>query len=318
MSDMEVQELFKSLIGAVALCSVFFGGSAVAGGTHYEQDMDTAWEVLWHQSGVPTRLVRWEQDIRVRVQGVDLAAHRDYTLAALREVAAETGVRVVDVTAAGAAGQPNLDIEIVGNAALEHNQPCVTELQYTTETRIERATLKMRSGDVRRCTHHELMHVMGLRGHPAGKTVLSYFPTKVDGLLPLDRSMLRAWYSPRARGGMTPFEILPVLAEQIGTSVADQGEAARARQRFYSRTVDAMRAFADGKGDAPSILARSGKITAQGVQYGRQEMGYFLGLAYLDGQCVAPDPAQGQQWLQRAATLGNRAALARLSGSPRS
>jgi hypothetical protein len=307
----------RTLIGAVALFCSVVGGSAVAAGSHshYEQDMDTAWEVLWHQSGVPTRLVRWEQEIRVRVHGVDLASHRDYTLAALREVAAETGVRVTDVTSAGAAGRPNLDIEIVGNGALEHNQPCVTELQYTTETRIDSATLKMRSSDVRRCTHHELMHVMGLRGHPAGKTVLSYFPTKVDGLLPLDRSMLRAWYSSRAQGGMTPFEILPVLAEQIGTSVPDQAEAARARQRFYTRTVDAMRAFADGKGEAPSILTRSGKITDQGVRYGRQEMGYFLGVAYLDGKCVAPDPSQGQQWLQRAATLGNRAALAKLSGA---
>ena len=56
--------------------------------------------------------------------------------------------------------------------------------------------MQMRSKDVWRCAYHEAMHVMGVRGHPAGKTVLSYFPTKVDGLLPLDKVMLRAWYSP--------------------------------------------------------------------------------------------------------------------------
>jgi hypothetical protein len=307
--------MMKSIVGALALFVAAWGAPAMAGGSDYEHDMDTAWEVLWHQSGVPTRLVRWEQEIRVSLHGVELPRHREHILGALRDVAAETGLRVTDV---GAAGGANLDIEIVSDGALEHNQPCVTELKYATETRIDSATMKMRAGDVRRCAHHELMHAMGLRGHPAGKTVLSYFPSKVDGLLPLDRAMLRAWYSPKARGGMTPFEILPVLTEQIGASQPDQAEAARARQRFYTRTFDAMRAFADGKGDAPQILARSGKITDQGVRYGRQEMGYFLGLAYLDGQCVAADPTQGQQWLQRAATMGNRAALARLSAAPRS
>ena len=76
-----------------------------------------------------------------------------------------------------------------------------------------------------------------------GKTVLSYFPTKVDGLLPLDRVMLRGWYSPRMRGGMTPFEVLPVLADELVTSMPDKDRAVAARDRFFRSTIDQMQAF---------------------------------------------------------------------------
>lgn len=291
---------------------------AWAGARAYENDMASLWEVLWHQSGAPTRLVRWEQDMRVRLHGVDLPKHREQTLAALRAVTADSGVRVTDVSnLPDAVKLANVDIEILPNSALEANQPCVTVLNYSTETKIDSATVQMRTGDAKRCAHHELMHVMGLRGHPSGNTVLSYFAPQSNTLLPLDRAMLRAWYSDRARGGMTPFEILPVMAEELGTTLADQGTAAAARARFYTRTVEQMRAFVEGQGDAPAILKKSGKTTDQGLKFGRVEMGYFLGVAYQQGSCVAADASQSAQWLQRAATMGNRSALARLSAAPK-
>ena len=59
--------------------------------------------------------------------------------------------------------------------------------------------------------------------------MLSYFPSKFDGLMPLDRVMLRAWYSPRVRGGMTPFEVLPVVV----ASMTDREKAWLARDRFF-------------------------------------------------------------------------------------
>ena len=40
----------------------------------FDAGLNTLWEVLWHQSGTPTRLVRWEQDIKVRVYGYNVAA----------------------------------------------------------------------------------------------------------------------------------------------------------------------------------------------------------------------------------------------------
>lgn len=302
--------------GVLALVGAILAGPALAQQAQtdeFEQGIGTMWEVLWHQSGTPTRLVRWEQDIRVRITGADLAQHKEHTLQALRAVTAEAGLKLFDVSdRADAAQTANLSIEITPNHMLEDNQPCVTFLNFHSETRIDSAAVQMRSRDAWRCAYHEAMHVMGVRGHPAGKTVLSYFPWKVDGLLPLDKVMLRAWYSPRMRGGMTPFEALPVLADELVQALPDKAAAHQSRERFFNRTVEQMQAFADGHGDVPAVVKRSGKWTVDGIKHGRTEMSYFLGIAYLEGATVQQDATQAVRWLQRAASAGNRPAQARL------
>ena len=279
----------------------------------FDQGLATLWEVLWHQSGTPTRVVRWENDIRVRIHGVNAAAHREHTLQALRTVTAEARIKLIDVSAEPNAEQlANLNVEITPDNALEDNQPCVTYLDFRTETRIDSATIQMRSRDAWRCAYHEAMHLMGVRGHPAGQTVLSYFPWKIDGLLPLDRVMLRAWYSPRMAGGMTPFEALPVLADELVATAPNKAAAMQARDQFYMETVQQMHAYANGQGDVPAVVKRSGKATPEGVRYGRGEMSYFLGIAYLEGVTVSRDAPQAVRWLERAATMGNRGAQAKL------
>jgi TPR repeat protein len=156
---------------------------------------------------------------------------------------------------------------------------------------------------------------MGVRGHPEGHTVLSYFPTKVDGLLPLDKAMLRAWYSPKVRGGMTPFEVLPVLADELSATIADKAKAAQSRERFFANTVAQMQAFAEGSGDVPMIVKRCGKATAEGIRYGRMQMSYFLGVAYEKGATVPQDAAQSVRWLEKAVAMGSRTAQLRLNTS---
>jgi hypothetical protein len=300
--------------GVTALLAATVISPVLAQVDEFEQGMGTMWEVLWHQSGTPTRLVRWEQDIKVRVYGVNLAAHKQHTLQAIYDVATEAGVKVIDVSDRPDAAQvANVSIEITPDTMLEENQPCVTYLNFQTETRVDSAAMQMRNKDAWRCAYHEAMHVMGVRGHPAGKTVLSYFPTKVDGLLPLDKAMLRAWYSPKMRGGMTPFEVLPVLADEVVASMPERDQAMAARDRFFNRTVEQMQAFADGKGDVPMIVKRSGKSTEDGIRFGRMEMSYFLGVAYLHGATVRRDASLAERWMQRAALLGSRSAQARLA-----
>src|SRR5687767_3818723 len=169
----------RRICWGLLLAAVTWPCAAVA--NEFDQGLATLWEVLWHQSGTPTRIVRWENDIRVRIHGVNAAAHREHTLQALRHVAAEAGVKLVDVSAQPDAEQAaNLSVEITADHQLEDNQPCVTFLDFRTENRIDTATVQMRSKDAWRCAYHEAMHVMGVRGHPAGQTVLSYFPWKVD------------------------------------------------------------------------------------------------------------------------------------------
>ena len=303
---MKTKTLSALLLAAAAM---------VPGWAHANDEMreglSTLWEVLWHQSGTPTRVVRWENEIRLRLTGQDTAAHRDTVLLAMSAATQEAGVRLVDVT-----DRPelpaNLKIEITADTALEDNQPCVTMLEFRSETRIDAATVQMRSRDVARCAHHEAMHVMGVRGHPEGKTVLSYFPSRTDTLLPLDKVMLRAWYSPRMRGGMTPFEALPVLADELVASEPDRFAAAQVRDNFFATVIEQMRAYASGSGDIPAIVRRSGKSTESGIRAGRNEMSYFLGVAYQEGVTVPPDRSQAIQWLERAAVAGNSRAQARL------
>ena len=281
----------------------------------FDQGMATMWEVLWHQSGTATRLVRWDKDIKVRVFGYNVAAHRQHTLQALRDTAGVAGVKVIDVTdQPDGASEANVSIEIVPDAQLSEMQPCETRLNFRTEDRIDSVTMQMRDHDEWRCAYHESMHVMGVRGHPEGATVLSYFATQVEGLQPLDKAMLRAWYSPKARGGMTPFELLPILADQLVAIMPDREQAGRERDAFLARTVQEMEAFADGNG--PMIVKKSGKTTADGIRFGRVEMSYFLGVAYLDGASVAKDSVRGVQWLQRAAGMGSRSARAQLAAAP--
>lgn len=280
-----------------------------------EQGLATVWEALWHQSGTPTRIVRWDGEIRMRMTGADMAQHRDYITKAIRTVTDEAGVKLVDVSDQPNAEQlANFKVEVVADTALEDNQPCVTYLDFRTEDRVDSATMQMRSKDVWRCAYHEAMHLMGVRGHPGGRTVLSYFPTKVDGLLPLDRAMLRAWYSPRMKGGMTPFEALPVLADELVAGAVDKAAAMQTRDRFFAGIVDQMQAYAAGRGDIPAIVKRSGKSTDEGIRRGRSEMSYFLGVAYFEGAMVAADQKQALTWFERAASAGNRRAQSYLAG----
>jgi hypothetical protein len=304
----------KSIVTALMAAAVL--SPCVARADAFDQGMDTMWEALWHQSGTPTRLVRWEQDIKVHVFGVNLPAHKDHTLAALHSAAAEAGVTVIDVSdQPDAAQQANVSIEITANDALSDRQPCETRLNFRTEAKLEAVTLQMRDSDAWRCAYHEVMHAMGVRGHPEGVTVLSYFATQVEGLTPLDKVILRAWYSPRTRGGMTPFEVLPILADELVAILPNKAKATRSRDRFLARTLSEMEAFANDKGDIPAIIKRSGKSTEEGIRFGRMEMNYFLGVAYLQGATVPQDPGLAQRWLQRAASLGSRTALAQLGAA---
>src|ERR1700756_4176963 len=77
-----------------------------------DQGLQTLWEVLWHQSGTPTRIVRWETDLKVRIWGVNVAAHREHTLEALRAVASESGVKLTDVSGTPDEASSNVSIEI--------------------------------------------------------------------------------------------------------------------------------------------------------------------------------------------------------------
>src|SRR5689334_9861494 len=134
----------------------------------FDTGMNTLWEVLWHQSGIPTRLVRWEQpELKVSITGFNAAAHKQHTLQALRDVAGEAGLKVADVSdRPDAARVADVRIQITPDSTLSDEEPCVTQLHFQQETKLDWVEMQMRDGDARRCAYHEAMHVMGVRGHP--------------------------------------------------------------------------------------------------------------------------------------------------------
>ena len=119
-------------------------------------------------------------------------------------------------------------------------------------------------------------------------------------------------YSKRMLAGMTPFEALPVLADELVSTMPDKAAAAQQRDQFFATVVQQMNAYAAGQGDIPSVVKRSGKSTPEGIKFGRSEMSYFLGIAYLEGATAPKDATQAVRWLERAATLGNRGAQVKL------
>jgi hypothetical protein len=267
-----------------------------------EDRLNTVWESLWQQAGSPTQLVRWEQDIKFRVIGVNLSLHRDHAIKAMNAVAEAAGIKAVDISElAEAESQANLTMQVVSDGELPDNEPCVTQSRWRA-WKLEKVTIKMRSSSAWRCNLHETMHAMGIRGHPSGQTVLSYFPWRRDVLMDMDKLMLKAWYSSAMRVGMTPFEALAVLADEVVASTADaQPQALEVKQRFLAQTMNQMKAYARGTGELPSILLRSGKTGGAAIQTGAVEMAYFVGLAHAKGVTVAVDHAEAVTWFALSA-----------------
>lgn len=272
-----------------------------------EDGFTTVWESLWHQSGVPTRVSRWGgPEVHFRIRGENLSSHRDQALTALHAVSEASGIRLVEI--GDATTEAQLELLVVAPQALTDNEPCVTRLGKAKDWKLEHVTVTMRTNSAWRCMHHEMMHAMGILGHPSGDTALSYFG-RLDMLRPMDKIMLKAWYAPAMRPGMTPFEALVVLGDGVVQDLApNKPEALASRDHFFAHTMAEMQSFAMGQGEVPSILKRSGKSNGAGMRLGQTEMRYFIGMAYQLGATVPQDRSQALLWFQRAAELNQSSA----------
>jgi hypothetical protein len=258
----------------------------------------------------------------VRFTGSEATArNRNQAFLALRDATQAAGVALRDVTSEpDAAENANLEFRIVWDHDLKGDQACVTRLQRWRRWLLEKVLVEARATSVWRCAHHEAMHVMGIRGHPYGKTVLSYFRQQNDALLPMDLLMLKAWYSPRMRPGATPFEALVVLTDAVVEATVDEGGHAQARAAqalFLRDTVREMARYAKGEGEPPKIVFRSGRGNAEAMKAGQNDMAYFLGVAHLRGFGIGVDREQALRWLEQAAGNGHARAKTMLDGAGR-
>lgn len=269
---------------------------------------DTVWESLWYQGGTPTTVVRWGEEIRVRIRGRNHATHRGRIIKALGTVTTLAGVRLVDVSDAPQADkQANLDVQIVDDLDVPDNQACFVRYQEIQRSLILKAELKMRDHAVYQCVLHEAMHAIGIPGHPAGDTVLSYFYQRVDALTELDALLVRAWYSPQMRPGMSPLAAVVVMTDAVVRALPSgpaQAQARAAQRRFLVDTLRDMEAFASSRGDVPAVLKRSGTASGEMIAQGRTLMQYYVGVAYADGDIADKDMDKALDWLGRAARAG--------------
>jgi TPR repeat protein len=125
----------------------------------------------------------------------------------------------------------------------------------------------------------------------------------VDRITELDALLLRAWYSEAMKPGMTALEALPVLTDAVVAALggASPDKAREAQRRFHTRVMREMIEFAEGKGELPVVLKRSGTASVAGVAFGRTLMQADLGLAHMRGTLVPEDASAAARWMEMAA-----------------
>ena len=276
----------------------------------FDEHLQTVWEVLWDQRGLPRPVLRWErgEPLVWRLSGDPAESHRGLVEMALREVAGAAGLplRPWDAALDGPADAVPLDIRIVSDTDLTDTEPCLTRVRRAERGLLRQVQVLIRPRNAWRCAWHELVHAMGLPGHPSAHTVLSYFHRRRHELTDLDRLMLAAWYSPAMPPQATPLDALVVLTEAVARSFepAWSPQEGRARiEAFQARAVQEMQALARGEGGVPAIVIRSGKASEAHRPQARRLSALYLAQAHARGTIVARDARAGRQWLDLAASL---------------
>lgn len=276
-----------------------------------DDDLTSLWESVWDQRGEPQRLKRWDEPLRFRTGGPQGARHRAAIAAAVTRAAeaAQLSASEVALSPPGSTAKDttNLALLVYDDDDLDDNTPCDAQLQ-TIEHSLSYVRVRMRTSQVWECVNHELMHAMGIPGHPSGKTVLSYFPWRQDRLLDLDRLLLTVWYDRALPSGATPFEILWIGGQHVARQSAGDLPAEQAEQRrraHYAARLRDMEGFARGEGDAPMIVKRSGRASPGHIEEARQAMAYYVGLAYKNATGVSADPLAAHRLLTSASRSGH-------------
>jgi hypothetical protein len=266
--------------------------------------LNTAWEAFWQQSGYPRAAYKWRTDIVMKFSGDDISRHKDSALKQFRNVAGEAGITILEAEGDGAAA--NVEVQIFGPNnpnPLPPNQPCETSIRWKNFV-IVSARIRTNSNVIWRCMQHEAMHLMGVPGHPMYNSILSYFAPG-GSLSSADKLLLATMYDKDMPSGASPFLILQNMARRLA---AGNDNARQEADTFLRKTVHEMEEFGHGRGEAPTVIVRSGKATAQGLKQGQIDIQYFLGLAYLRGHIVGVDAEKAKYWLTRAAEASHVAA----------
>lgn len=289
-----------------------------------DDNLQTVWEVLWDQRGTPSWLLLWDKSKKVTysIAGPGAKQNKDHIESAIKAVSDSSGVTFIELEK-NANSQHNelamLTIDVGNEKDFEgenSNTPCYAKTLKLSGFRLDKVTVKMRTSGAWNCAFHEMMHAMGLKGHPSGKTVLSYFKWRRDVLMDLDKLMLLTAYSDEMPKGATPLEALVVFSKAVGkqTELGLRSEEIDARiAKFTSTITSDMEKFAQGQGEVPVIVRRSGRASETHITTARLEMAYFLGLAAQ--RKLIKDDAQAVVWFRLASSLDHQPSQVMLARS---
>ncbi len=301
---------FMWLFG-MALAWVATAGSARAG--DWPPVFDVFWELHWQQNGQLTAFRRWPvnagKTLSYSFNPSADPAERARSLEALHSVLSTIGWKAVELPE----GDPKVQLEFVvrnfgDDEARQH--VCFTKPTWRSGS-LTKVRMELGSRWAYNCTLHELMHAMGMAGHPSGHTVLSYFRGNGRALSDLDGFILRAWYSDELTAGMSPLQVTRVMNQRwIREHVpAHQQAAAReAEDRWFAHTLQALEAFASGRGEPPAVLFRSGGMTDEGRRMGLSQVQTMLGWSYLASAGVRFDADKASEYLFWASERGHAGA----------
>jgi Sel1 repeat len=309
-----IHRLFQGLSLAALLISTIPAAQADT----FDDDLQSVWEVLWDQRGSPRYLFFWEKSSRpitYKVHGHEAAKHVATVAELFAEMSLHTGLKFSDRTnEADTPEQVNISVEIEKSQySMEAQFICYVQPKDFSGGYLKRIRLMMKDRSIWSCGLHEMMHAMGLSGHPSGRTVLGYLSNRHRSLSELDKTMLKALYSGKMPQAATPFQAYPVMMQHVlelhGQDESKLPELRERANRFQQELIQKMEAFASGSGEVPPIVRRSGLASEEFIAQARNTMAFYLGVAYMDGHIVARNRTMGLDWLKKSADAGNELAL---------
>jgi hypothetical protein len=287
----------------------FLCSSAWAQESEWNRAFNIIWESRWQQTGIPMPAVRWPSESKTIKFSINKAASSSNANRARESLGVITKVldwKAIEVDEDSTDAQieitirPYKDDELRSSAC--HAAPAWQNFLYTKQK------LSLSEQYAYRCVLHELMHAFGFPGHPQGDTVLSYFQGNQSSLKPMDEFLLKTWYSNDIKMGVSPFITVNELAKQWviqNVPQAQQEAAAAVQTQWHRNLMKTMEDFANGKGEPPAILYRSGRISEEGIRLGRTNIQGMLGAAYLNGWTIDKDTAKAARLLLIGAQAGN-------------
>lgn len=298
----------RSLVLCVALLCTAFGSRAQQ--DEWTRAFDVVWETRWQQSGVLQVAVRWptegDRALTYSINAKASKANADRAHDAIRLVTSVIGFAAREVAPDSGDAQIHFDIREFTPEELRQAtcfmRPSIKSFVFT------KAQIFLSDRFAYRCVLHELMHAMGFPGHPQGDTVLSYFEGNQLALKPIDAFMLKAWYSDAIKPGMSALNATRTLNRlwiDLNVADVDRAKARAAEQAWFDKMIASLEAFAFGKGEPPTVLYRSGRLSPQGLAIGLTVVQATLSSEYFLGVVLPVDVEKALSLLLLVARGGN-------------